>query len=165
MPKTQVSAFGQDTFQDYFERLEYWFEKFHRNPLSWNEAEAFAIIANHFYSDWLQYFFPNQYVKMKQDAMKEIKREIELIREIAEGIKHIKLHKAHKQIKDQKYQKGGIVIYEDGSDIESPELHLILKDGTKYEVELLIQEFYGYWSLYLKNHGYIKRTKYFDEET
>lgn len=151
---TKVSAFGKNSFQDYFDRFKYRFNHYQEKPLSWNEAEAFAMIAWHLYQDWLKHFFPKNFIQIRQDADKTIGREMSMIREIAEGLKHIKLYNVHKEIKDQHDHQGGFNnAFSHGFDISS--LRLELTDGTFYEVELLAEEVYGYWAVYLKKNGLI----------
>jgi hypothetical protein len=57
-----------------------------------DEAEAFSIYANHLHKDWLKFFFVD-YEAIMQTANLSIGNEIEMIRDIADGLKHIELNR------------------------------------------------------------------------
>ncbi|AYB33044.1 hypothetical protein [Chryseolinea soli] len=98
---TRVSAFGKDQLVDYWNRIDYHYQLFQKDRGNHHEAEAFAILAWQLYHDWLEILLPNDHTVIKGYADTQIQLELNILRDIADGLKHILLDRNHKVLKDQ----------------------------------------------------------------
>lgn len=147
---THVSAFGKDNLKDFFERFRYAYTKYKTEPTHYFEAEVFAIMTNHLYKDWLRHFLPANYDSIKVDVSTNLKMEMQIMRDIADGLKHINLSKPpHLQLQNQEDNEGTFDNTFDFS-FDVPMLILVLQDSSTLVFEEVADKVFKYWDNLLR---------------
>lgn len=114
-----------------------------------DHAINFSITAHHLYKDWLKReLSDSDYLKLKGAI--ESTLEIEIIRDVCDGTKHLHLSKPpHKQVSDSGMKQGAFSkAFSRAFDIGG--LYLTLHDGSKLYFDNVADKVLNFWKNYFE---------------
>jgi len=116
-----------------------------------NHAINFSITAHHLYKDWLKReLSESDYLKLKAEIESILKIEIEIIRDVCDGTKHLHLDRPHTQVSNSGMKQGAFSkAFSRAFDIGG--LFLTLHDGTKLYFDNVADKVLSFLKKYFKD--------------
>lgn len=145
------SSFEIRTAKELYKKLLREHERLLADLWAPDHAVNFSITAHHLFNDWLKRELSHaEYLTLKADINNKLKLEMDIIRDVCDGTKHLKLSRPpHLQVSDSVVRQGAFSKdFSRAFDIGG--LQLTLHDGSKVYFDNIADKVLKFWSDYFE---------------
>lgn len=146
---------------DLYGKLLREYDRFRLDPISTDHAINLCVTAHHLFKDWLRIELGEaspEYDQLKSMIETDLFLEVEIMRDICDGSKHVSLHRPPPlQVNNAETYLGGFSPGDFSSeDFDVSGLFVNLRDGSKLKFAVVVEKVMQFWKIYFATYSTIK---------